>query len=105
MITTTKLVRVVASYAVLCIATPMFAQDRPIATEDHERPVGGNKMETKCPVMKVTRPAEARHTAAGAMSNRDWWPNQLNLKILHQNSLKGKSNGRELQLRRGIPKA
>jgi len=24
-------------------------------------------------------------TAAGSRSNRDWWPNQLNLKILHQN--------------------
>jgi catalase-peroxidase len=23
------------------------------------------------------------------MSNGDWWPNQLNLKILHQNSAKG----------------
>jgi len=31
----------------------------------------------KCPVM---------HTTYGARSNRDWWPNQLNLKILHQNS-------------------
>ncbi|MEM9944327.1 MAG: catalase/peroxidase HPI, partial [Planctomycetota bacterium] len=26
-----------------------------------------------------------RHTAAAALSNADWWPNQLNLKILHQN--------------------
>jgi catalase-peroxidase len=25
-------------------------------------------------------------TAAGAQSNRDWWPNQLNLKILHQHA-------------------
>jgi catalase-peroxidase len=25
-------------------------------------------------------------TSAGARSNRDWWPNQLNLKILHQHS-------------------
>jgi catalase-peroxidase len=31
----------------------------------------------KCPVM---------HTTAGVRSNRDWWPNQLNLKMLHQNS-------------------
>ena len=30
--------------------------------------------ESKCPVM------------SGAQSNRDWWPNQLNLQILHQNS-------------------
>ena len=32
----------------------------------------------KCPVMHGARP--------GAKSNRDWWPNQLNLKILQQNS-------------------
>ena len=25
-------------------------------------------------------------TSAGGRSNRDWWPNQLNLKMLHQNS-------------------
>ncbi len=31
-----------------------------------------------CPVMG--------HTTAGTRSNRDWWPNQLNLKVLHQNS-------------------
>ena len=31
----------------------------------------------KCPVI---------HTAVGVRSNRDWWPEQLNLKILHQNS-------------------
>ena len=31
----------------------------------------------KCPVM---------HTSFGGRTNRDWWPNQLNLKILHQNS-------------------
>jgi catalase-peroxidase len=31
----------------------------------------------KCPVM---------HTSLGVMSNRDWWPNQLNLRILHQHS-------------------
>ncbi|MCP5086363.1 MAG: catalase/peroxidase HPI [Rhodobacteraceae bacterium] len=30
----------------------------------------------KCPVM---------HSAGAVQSNRDWWPEQLNLKILHQN--------------------
>ena len=25
-------------------------------------------------------------TTVGVRSNLDWWPNQLNLKILHQNS-------------------
>ena len=38
--------------------------------------------ETKCPVMGGAR----RHTAAGVRTNADWWPNQLNLKILHQHS-------------------
>ena len=33
----------------------------------------------KCPVMH-------RHTNAGAPANHDWWPNHLNLKILHQQS-------------------
>jgi catalase-peroxidase len=33
--------------------------------------------EAKCPFI---------HTAAGATVNADWWPNQLNLKILHQHS-------------------
>ncbi len=36
----------------------------------------------KCPVMSPSH----RNTAAGALSNRDWWPNQLNLQMLHQNS-------------------
>ena len=26
------------------------------------------------------------HTALGSKSNRDWWPNQLNLAVLHQHS-------------------
>ena len=43
----------------------------------------------QCPVMGHVSPVSARHTAAGVMSNHDWWPSQLNLKILHQNSAKG----------------
>jgi catalase-peroxidase len=38
--------------------------------------------ETKCP---VTGGAHRRMTAGGP-TNADWWPNQLNLKILHQHS-------------------
>ena len=42
---------------------------------------------TKCPVIGgMQRPASERTTAAGGMSNGDWWPNQLNLRILRQNS-------------------
>ncbi|MEM9351704.1 MAG: catalase/peroxidase HPI [Planctomycetota bacterium] len=36
----------------------------------------------QCPVMNGAH----QHTAAGTYSNRDWWPNQLNLSILRQNS-------------------
>ena len=35
-----------------------------------------------CPVAH----GSAKQVALGAKSNRDWWPNQLNLKILHQHS-------------------
>ena len=38
--------------------------------------------ESKCPVLGGPH----RHTAVGATANQHWWPNQLNLKILHQNS-------------------
>ena len=35
---------------------------------------------SSCPAMN------GAHRHAEARSNRDWWPNQLNLEILHQNS-------------------
>ncbi len=45
---------------------------------------------SKCPVTgKVHKPT----AATGGTSNRDWWPNQLNLKILHQHSGKGNPMG------------
>jgi catalase-peroxidase len=36
----------------------------------------------QCPVAH----GAAKHTTMSARGNREWWPNQLNLKILHQNS-------------------
>jgi len=42
-----------------------------------------------CPVMHGTPTA----AAAGRQSNRDWWPNQLNLSMLHQNPLAGNPMG------------
>jgi len=38
--------------------------------------------ESKCPVTGAT----SKPIAGGGTSNQDWWPNQLNLKILHQHS-------------------
>ena len=29
---------------------------------------------------------DAAHTAVGSTANQHWWPNQLNLRILHQHS-------------------
>jgi catalase-peroxidase len=51
-----------------------------------------DKEASKCPMLGEQAGAN-RHTAAGAMSNRDWWPNQLNLQILHQNSTKSNPMG------------
>ena len=37
---------------------------------------------SKCPFAGASQ----RHTAAGAFSNATWWPEQLNLQMLHQHS-------------------
>ncbi len=47
--------------------------------------------ESKCPVLGGSH----RHTAVGATANQHWWPNQLNLKILHQNSPLSDPMGKE----------
>jgi catalase-peroxidase len=65
-----------------------------LAQGDSAKPKSDKPREdiSKCPVMGAAA-SPARHTAAGAMTNSDWWPNQLNLKILHQNSPKGNPMG------------
>jgi len=47
--------------------------------------------EAKCPFSN----GALRHTAAGTQANANWWPNQLNLKILHQHSSKSNPMGEE----------
>ncbi len=49
------------------------------------------KTQIVCPVTGRT----SNPTASGGTSNRDWWPNQLNLKILHQNSHMSNPMGEE----------
>ena len=51
----------------------------------------GNDIDQKggCPVMH----GSGKHTTFDMRSNKDWWPNQLNLKILHQNSPLGDPMG------------
>ena len=49
------------------------------AVPNNEQSISGD---IKCPVAGGAR----RHTVAGAPTNAGWWPDQLNLKILHQHS-------------------
>ncbi|MGJ5621233.1 catalase/peroxidase HPI [Sulfitobacter sp. MF3-043] len=53
----------------------------------------GNDIDTggKCPVMH----GGFKNTSNSVRSNKDWWPNQLNLKILHQNSPLGDPMGKD----------
>ena len=41
-----------------------------------------NESTAKCPFLN----GEMHHVAGGGTTNKDWWPNQLNLNILRQNS-------------------
>jgi len=57
--------------------------DNKLTTEagapDHQQNLS---TESKCPVAGGAR----KHTAAGTQGNAAWWPDQLNLKVLHQHS-------------------
>ena len=75
----THLKRSVACSVAMLVAMCGFAQD-------NSKPADKQTVDmSKCPVIGGT-PAEHRHTALGAYSTGDWWPNKLNLSILHQNS-------------------
>ena len=50
-------------------------------TEQHALEI--NDSHLTCPVMHGPH---ATHTAVGSAANEHWWPNQLSLRILHQNS-------------------
>jgi catalase-peroxidase len=45
--------------------------------------------ENACPI------PHGAHTAGGGTTNRDWWPNQLNLDVLHQRSAKSNPMGED----------
>jgi catalase-peroxidase len=90
----TKAVRLVALVLGCWMGTQggmLLAQDAP-----SNPPSENDNLTTsrKCPVMGEAA-APYRHTAAGAMSIGDWWPNQLNLDILHQNSAKSNPMGED----------
>ncbi len=56
--------------------------------------------ESRCPVTGRS----GRQVAGGGTHNRDWWPNQLNLHILHQQSAKSNPMGEAFKYREEFKK-
>jgi catalase-peroxidase len=50
---------------------------KPTADPDEDTTMSNESSQGKCPF---------NHAAGGGTTNRDWWPDQFNLKILHQHS-------------------
>jgi catalase-peroxidase len=85
-----RFARWITSMALLSQATYAFAQSSPVPSAN-SKTVGEKKSdaEMKCPVIGGSqRPSSQRNTSAGGLTTGDWWPEQLNLRILHQNSSK-----------------
>ncbi|QJW96960.1 catalase/peroxidase HPI [Frigoriglobus tundricola] len=85
--------------AVLSLAAPMFAQNRAAPAEGRPpqtaKPVGaGAGAISKCPVLGAAAGGQQPATAGGQKpatgaapyGDKDWWPNQLNLDVLHRNA-------------------
>ncbi len=88
MFDTTRLGRLSGSLALMCFASTVCGVEPDVAS-----PTSGSNPIEKCPVMGGGMDANARNTAAGTYDNGDWWPNQLNLQMLHQNSTKSTPMG------------
>lgn len=76
--------------AMVAGASVCAAPNQGQAGESHAAGAAG-----KCPVIgaKAATTSDTGRKAAGVMSNYDWWPNQLNLGILHQNPPAGNPMG------------
>ncbi|WP_417472698.1 catalase/peroxidase HPI [Leisingera sp.] len=61
----------------------------------------GNTPAGKCPVMHGSAHNTAR---GGGTRNQDWWPNQLDLRILHQHSAKSNPMGADFNYREEFKK-
>lgn len=53
------------------------------------------KTEGKCPFSGKASPETPKHAAGGGTGNRDWWPNQLRVDLLHQHSSKSNPLGED----------
>ncbi len=54
-----------------------------------------DKTEGKCPFSGKASPETPKHAAGGGTGNRDWWPNQLRVDLLHQHSSKSNPLGED----------
>ncbi len=83
--------RWMAGSAVVCLVNLATAQE----TKSTVAVTNSSQPAAQCPVMGVAMDTENRMTAAGGYGNGQWWPNQLNLAILHQNSSKSNPLGND----------
>ena len=85
-----QLTTIIITCAALCISTFVFSQKNPAPADNEKsqtaKPAAAAADIANCPVMGA---------AAGAPQYRekDWWPNQLNLDVLHKHSPKGNPLG------------
>ncbi|OLU14329.1 catalase/peroxidase HPI [Pseudomonas sp. PA1(2017)] len=54
-----------------------------------------DKTEGKCPFSGNASAEKPKHAAGGGTGNRDWWPNQLRVELLHQHSSKSNPLGED----------
>lgn len=101
-----QLACIVAGLVVACAVSPSRAQDsilkKSLVTEKAAQTAVAKTKETKkmavgkCPVMHTpSEQTSEKYVTTGVMSNRDWWPNQLRLEVLHQNSPAGNPMGED----------
>jgi catalase-peroxidase len=112
-----------AALALTCVAGEgvggPLAQATPSAPVQAETPAGAQIQDqgsahghaglppgSKCPITGATVPVTTEPVADDQaemnryFSNRDWWPNQLNLQILHQNSSRSNPMGEDFDYAR-----
>ena len=96
------------SCSLFCCAATLLAQAHPPASDSSPNAADsvGKTVVSQCPVTGAIRAFTSAtdavepqkyhgNTAAGTMSNRDWWPSRLNLDILHQNAPSGNPFGED----------
>lgn len=86
---------VLASLAILCLAPIAQAQNPHDVSKTSDKPQAASRCPVTGAIQFLTAINEAEmkkaaaagaNTTSGYLGNGDWWPNQLNLQILHQNS-------------------